>query len=200
MLPPLRLSWPGSKDMALPIYELPSNYAALADLPIEAPVAGQTSPQELEAALDEIRDELVPKLLSLAKVVRTLEAEAELLEEHGRALMARAGTRRRRLEFLKRWMQLQMEGAGVDRAKDAFVTVWLQASPPSIDVVDEAAVPAEFKRVTLKMPLSLVPPGLVGLVQTCDVDRMGLREWITRTGEVPNGVAYRSNCKHLRLR
>src|SRR6266545_1853179 len=170
--------------MSLPIYELPSDYAALADLPIEAPQDHATL-QELEAALEELRDELLPKLLSLAKVVRTLEAEAELLEEHGRALMARAGTRRRRLEFLKRWMQLQMEGAGVDRAKDPFVTVWLQASPPSIDVVDEAAVPAEFKRVTLKMPLSLVPPGLKGLIQTCDVDRATILDLLKRTGELP---------------
>jgi hypothetical protein len=53
-----------------------------------------------------------------------------------------------------------MEADGVTKLKDAFVTLWLQTSPGAIEVVDEAAVPAEFKRVTLKMPLSQVPPGL----------------------------------------
>jgi hypothetical protein len=38
----------------------------------------------VEEALDALRDEIAPKILALAKVIRTLEAEAELLEEHAR--------------------------------------------------------------------------------------------------------------------
>ena len=33
---------------------------------------------------------------------------------------------------MKRWMKLQMEAAGMDKAKDAFMTVWLQQSPTRV--------------------------------------------------------------------
>src|SRR5439155_22763383 len=115
---------------------------------------------DLDAWLRQINEDVGSKLLALAKVVKTLEAEADLLEEHARLLVAKAGVRRRRVHLLKRWMQLQMEGDGVPKLKHAFVTVWLQASRPAIDVIDEAAVPTELKRASLRLPLSLVPPEL----------------------------------------
>ena len=145
-------------------------------------------------------DDVGSKLLALAKVVRTLEAEADLLEAHARDLVGRASVRRRRVHWLKRWMQLQMEADGVTKVKDAFVTLWLQQSPPNIDVMDEAAVPAEYKRVTLRLPLSQVPSGLLGLVQTCDVDRAGLLALLKSRGELPAGIAYRRGERHLRIR
>jgi len=185
--------------MALPVYNLEPEYAVLADMPLEAP-AGEDGRLNVEEALDALREEIAPKLLALAKVVRTLEAEADLLEEHARSLNARANGRRRRVDFLKRWMKSQMESAGVDKAKDAFVTVWLQASPPSVEVLEEASVPPEFKRVTLKLPLSLVPPGLLGLVQTCDVDKATIAELIKQTGELPAGIDLRQGAKHIRIR
>jgi len=147
-----------------------------------------------------VQDDVGSKLVALAKVVRTLEAEADLLESHARDLVGRASVRRRRVHWLKRWMQLQMEADGVTKLKDAFVTLWLQLSPPSIDVVDEAAVPAEYKRVTLKLPLSQVPPGLLGRVQSCDVDRARIQDLLKSTGDLPAGIAYRQGEYHLRIR
>jgi Gp157 protein len=97
-------------------------------------------------------------------------------------------------------MQLQMEADGVTKLKDAFITIWLQQSPPSIEVVDEAAVPAEFKRATLKLPLSQVPPSLLGLVQTCDVDRAQIQGLLKSTGELPAGITFRRGDRHLRIR
>jgi hypothetical protein len=93
-----------------------------------------------------------------------------------------------------------MEADGVTKLKDALVTLWLHTSPGAIEVVDESAVPAEFKRVTLKLPLSQVPPRLLGLVQTCDVDRARVQALLKSTGEVPAGIAYRQGEHHLRIR
>jgi len=184
--------------MSTQLYDLGPEYDSLTDLPMEAPNLSE-DPQQLAQALEALREELNPKLLSLAKVVRTLEAQAGLLEEHGRSLMGRASTRRVRVDHLKRWMQLQMEGAALERLKDPFVTLWLQKSPPSIAVLNEEAVPAEYKRVTLRLPLSLVPPGLLGLVQTCDIDRTAIHELIKATGELPPGVEYLCDRRHLRI-
>ena len=185
--------------MAMPLFDLDPEYVALADLPLEAPAFSE-EPERLQAVLEDLRDELGPKLLALAKVVRTLESEAELLEEHVRALNGRAVMRRHRADYLKRWMQLQMEGAAVDRLKDPLITLWLQKSPPSVEVLDQASVPPEYKRVTLRLPLSAVPAGLLGLVQTCDVDRATILELVKRTGELPDGLTYVDGRRHLRIR
>jgi hypothetical protein len=184
--------------MSAMLYDLKPEYDSLTDLPMEAPNL-LDEPRELAQELEAIREELNPKLLSLAKVVRTLEAEAGLLEEHGRALLARASTRRVRVDYLKRWMQLQMEGAELESLKDPFVTLWLQKSPASIAVLNEQAVPAQYKRVTLKLPLSAVPPGLLGLVQTCDIDRTAIHELIKASGELPPGIDYLCDRHHLRI-
>src|SRR6186997_3060069 len=124
--------------MTTQLYDLRAEYASLADLPMEAPNLSD-DPHELAQELEAIREEFNPKLLSLAKVVRTLESEAGLLEEHGRSLIGRASSRRLRADYLKRWMQLQLEDAEVERLKDPFVTLWLQKSAPSIAVLNEEA-------------------------------------------------------------
>jgi hypothetical protein len=102
--------------------------------------------------------------------------------------------------MLKRWMQLHMEADGISKLRDALVTLWLQASPGAIEVVDEALVPPAYKRVTLKLPLSLVPPGLLGLVQTCEIDRAGIHALLKESGELPAGIVYRNGQRHLRIR
>jgi len=184
--------------MALPLYDLDPAYLCLAEVPEEpGEEDDQTGLQEQVAAA---QDDVGSKLLALAKVVRILEAEADLLEAHARDLLGRASVRRRRVHWLKRWMQLEMEADGVTKLKDAFVTLWLQASPGAIEVVDEAAVPAEYKRVTLKLPLSQVPAGLLGLVQTYDVDRARIQDLLKSTGELVAGMAYRQGQRHLRIR
>jgi hypothetical protein len=46
----------------------------------------------------------------------------------------------------------------------------LEQSPPSIEVVDEVAVPPELKRVTLKLSLSAMPAGLLGFIEVCSTE------------------------------
>lgn len=66
-------------------------------------------------------------------------------------------------------------------------------------MLDKEAMPPEYKRVTLKLPLAAVPPGLLGLVQTCDVDCTAIHELIKATGEPPPGIDYLSDRRHLRI-
>ena len=176
------------------LYDLSDDYAALTDaddlLEIEA----------LDDAIRAIEDSSSAKVLSLAKLVKSLEAEAELLEQHARAINGRAAVRRRRVEDLKRWIRLLLDASGTSKLKDPFVTVWLQASPPSVQVLDPDAVPGEFQRAVLRLPLSHVPAGLRGLIQNLDVDRQGILAAVQATGEVPDGVSIRRDEKHVRIR
>src|SRR5438093_4513917 len=142
--------------MAVPLFDLEPQYAILVDLPLEAPAGEDDKPPDLAEALVALQDEITPKVLALAKVVRTLEAEAELLEQHARSLNAKAQTRRRRVDVITRCVKLEMEAGSIEKARDPLVSVWLQTSPPSVDVLDEQAVPPEFQRAVLRLPYSVV--------------------------------------------
>ena len=75
-----------------------------------------------------------------------------------------------------------MKAADIQKVKDAFVTVWTQASPPSVQVLDELAVPAEYQRAVLRLPYSSVPAELRGYLQQADIDTQ-------RSSLKPNGPA-----------
>jgi Siphovirus Gp157 len=184
----------------LPLYELPERYRLIAELPLETDADEPKTATRFALELEELRDDVTTQALSLAKVIVSLEKEADLIEAHARLLTGKASARLRRAEQLRRWVQLQLEGAALTKVQDPLNTVWLQASPPSLRVVDEESVPPEFKRVTLRLPLSLVPSNLLGLVQTCDVDKATIHELIKRTGELPPGIEYQQGRKHLRIR
>jgi hypothetical protein len=184
--------------MTLILYDLEPRYEALADLDVVSADAGEES--SLSEAVAAIRDEASTKALSLAKVVRCLDAEVQALEEQMRSLQAKAQSRRDRIALLRKLGQLELEASGQDRVRDALVTVWLQKSPPAVEVTDEAAVPPELMRAVLRLPYALVPPNLRGHLQHLDVDRATILELVKRTGEVPNGVSIRTGERHLRIR
>jgi hypothetical protein len=185
--------------MTLDLYNLDSSYCALAELPLE--VDEDHDAGELVArALAAIRGEAREKALGLAKVVKCLEAEVRLLEEHTRLLQSKAQTRRDRADYLRKLIRLELEAAGLDKVKDPLITAWLQQSPPSVHVVDEAMIPPEFMRAVLRLPLALVPAQLRGHVQHLDVDRAAILELTKRTGEVPVGVWIRTDETHLSIR
>ena len=97
-------------------------------------------------------------------------------------------------------MRLQMDAAGVGLMKDPFVTVWLQKSPPAVDVIDEDSVPPEFRRAVLRLPFALVPSELRGFLQHLDFDRNAILDLVKSTGEIPPGTAIRTGERHLRIR
>jgi len=145
----------------LDLYNLEPEYVALADLPMEAPVAPESF-EDLSTVLDAFAAvKAEAKVLSLAKVCQQLESEAAMLTERAKAIEARAASRRNRVEHLKRYMKGLLEGFGLDKVKDLYVSVWLQANPPSVEVVDEAAVPGEYKRATWAGLPSRLPPELL---------------------------------------
>jgi hypothetical protein len=163
--------------MTLDLFELAPAYRALADLPLESDLAEDED--ALRCALAAIRDEASQKALSLAKVVKGLEAEVQLLEEHTRLLQTKTQGRRDRIAFLRKVIKLELEASGLDRVRDPLITVWLQASPPAVEVVDEASIPSEFMRAVLRLPYALVPPELRGHLQHLDVDRASILELVS---------------------
>ena len=180
--------------LTLDLYGLTDEYVALADSSIEA--EGEDFTAMLDALAEIAAEE---KVLRLAKVVGHLSDEAAILDERARQIQLRAQSRRNRVDHLKRFMTMLMEGHHIDKTKDPFVTVWLQGSPPSVNVVDEALVPAMYKRATVVMPLDELPKELREIA-TVQVMKAQIMADCKEDGEVPAGVEVITGQRHLRIK
>lgn len=157
------------------LYELSAAYAAL--LETEDAEAFAVALNQLAGAIDD-------KAEGVAAVIRQLEGEAEMFDAEARRLAVHARERTGRVASLKAYLLDNLERAGLDRAGGRLFTVALQASPPSVKVVDAAAVPDAFQKV---IPASIV------------VDAQAVLAHWRQTRETPPGVEVQQG-KHVRIR
>lgn len=202
---------------AMQIYELPQEIADLADAEctacegraaISAADGGQTLCQvcggtdmfaALEPRLRMLSLDIERSALGIGRLWRELDGEAALLEQHARELLARADQRRRRVEALKKFLLLEMSAAGVSKAKDHEVTVYMQRNPTSLEVIDEAQVPARYKRAHIELPLADVPEEWAPQIKRVDILKAAMNDDLRDGGVIPPGCEVR-NGYHVRVR
>lgn len=118
---------------------------------------------------DIYREQVKMLALKLAMCLKETDAEIAALEAHQAAVAQRIRVRKNRIENTRQWAQLNMEAAGLSKIKNEFVTVYLQESREAIEITDMDAVPNVYKRVTLKVPMTMVPSDLMTFVVGTDV-------------------------------
>jgi hypothetical protein len=183
----------------LPILGVPQRYAALLDLPDEPEDEAAVMALVQEVSETNPEGEQRWHLLTLAKVIQQLEAEAADLAARAAAIQQRANMRARRAEAMRSWLQNSMEQWGIDKVKDTLVTVYLQRSNPSVQVLDVDAVPGAYKRGTLVLPWGEVPEELRERVAMVAVLKQAILAAVKETGEVVPGVRIETDKKHVRI-
>ena len=142
------------------------------------------------------------ELLGMARAVKQLTAEAEMLQHHIAETNGRLQARQNRIASLKAWMLNLMQQEGIERVKDPLATVYTQKNPPSCEVTDEAQVPNAYKRVTASMPWAvakeLLPDDVLATARV-DVLRQKIIDDMRLDGTVPEGVSVTTDAKHLRV-
>lgn len=131
--------------MSLTLYELTDNYQQLLEL------ADETNPQAFEDTLEALQDEINHKAENIAKVIKTLEAEAKALDEEKKRLESRIEARKNKVQRLKDYLKDNLEKAGIQRVKGKTFTVWVQNSE-RVQVSDESTIPEQY--FVLKRQLS----------------------------------------------
>ncbi len=160
--------------MSTALYDLAGAYAKLIEVEEE-------EGRDLSEVLAELRGDIQEKAENICRVIRSLEAEAGACTDESDRLRIRAASRLNRAKDLKCYLQDNLEQAGIDRVKGQLFTVSLQASPPSCQVLDEAAIPEDYKRI----------------VTTVSIDKTRIiQEW-RNNREVPGALVTRG--KHLRI-
>ncbi len=162
-------------DLAeLRLYELADHYILLSDL---------DDAEAFKAVIDSLEDAIDDKADNLAKLISAWDAAAKAYKDEADRLSQAVKSRKSKIEWAKIYLKENMEKLGKIKV-GRFFSVFLQASPASCEIVDEAAIPMQFKKI--------VPEVLV-------VDKAAIIEHWAQTGEqIPGALVAKG--KHIRIR
>lgn len=120
------------------LYELSKAYQNLLDMQDEL------DEQTFTDTLETIQDEVEHKAENTAKIIRTMEAEAKALKEEEERLAYRRKSIENRIRRLKDYLLDNLEASGVNKVKGKHLSVRIQKTPPSVNILDEKAIPEQF--------------------------------------------------------
>ncbi|SHN77516.1 siphovirus Gp157 family protein [Desulfitobacterium chlororespirans] len=126
--------------MSLKLYELTGAYQNIADL-----VDDDNPDLDLVAALSAIEDEIEIKAVNIANLIKSIDAEAQIIKAEEERLKKRREARENTVVRVKTYLQEELLKVSVDKVKTATRTIWIQSNPPSCEVVDEKLIPLDYK-------------------------------------------------------
>jgi hypothetical protein len=176
--------------MAMKLYELSEAYDRVRDL-----VAQDGA---WEPALLAIDDSMQNIIANTARILTERQAESRAFGDEIDRMSARKQAVDNGSARLKVVIQSGMEQLGITKVDGGTISVSLQSSPPSVEVLDESIIPSTFKRAKLDMPLSELPEGMEHLAEV-SVNRRAILEALTKDGAEVQGTRVVQN-QHIRIR
>ncbi|MBL7575546.1 virus Gp157 [Peptoniphilus asaccharolyticus DSM 20463] len=125
------------------LYELTNIYNSLLDMDLEG--------DELKAHLTNIEDAIEEKADGIAKVLKTMDAEAIALKDEETRLAEKRKALENRSKNLKAYLQEQMLLVDKKKIKTTLFSFNIQKNAPSLKIIDESKVPEEFFIIERKL-------------------------------------------------
>jgi hypothetical protein len=108
---------------------------------------------EIEGALAAYLEGAVEKRDRVAEFIRFCEGMAELAKAEVKRLQARQKHLEAAAERVSRMVLRVLDWLGAEKLEGRTNTLKKRKCPPSVNVIDEQKIPAEYKRVTITLPL-----------------------------------------------
>jgi hypothetical protein len=140
----------GATDLArtLTLFQIEESLVLLAE---SAEEEGLTP--EIEGALTAYLEGAVEKRDRVAEFIHFCEAMAELAKSEVKRLQARQKHFEATAERVSNMVLHVLDWLGVKKLEGRTNTLKKRKCPPSVNVIDEQKIPAEYKRVTVTLPL-----------------------------------------------
>lgn len=119
------------------IYELTDAYQQIINLMEEGDA-------DLTDTLESIDEALEVKLENTAKVIRTVEAEANAIKVEEERLKKRRQVMLNNADRMKQYIFEAMQATGKEKLKGVHVSLRLQNNPQSVNVLNDKAIPAHY--------------------------------------------------------
>ncbi|MDW8564671.1 siphovirus Gp157 family protein [Staphylococcus shinii] len=121
------------------LFELTGNYKQVYDL-----ITEQGDEQILNDTLASINDALEDKADGYVAVIKTIEADNQVIEDEIKRLAQRKTVNQNSIKRLKESLKESMEITGKIKFKTALNSFNIQKNPPSLTISDETLIPKEF--------------------------------------------------------
>ena len=127
----------------LSLYELSSTYVealdALTDPEVDLPI------EAVNDTLEGLSGELEDKAVNVAKFLRNMEAMAKAIKNAEAEMARRRKSLESRVTWMKSYLKGSMEHTGITKIECPFFKISIQNNPASISILNEEAIPAEYK-------------------------------------------------------
>jgi uncharacterized protein YukE len=115
------------------LYELSTQYAQLVDMLNNTDSDMIELVETINDTLDSISDSIEIKADSIAKMIRQLEAEKEMIDAESKRLADRGAKLAKQKEQLKSYLFQNMQIVGQDKIKTALFSFTIKNNPPSVN-------------------------------------------------------------------
>jgi len=123
------------------MYELTRQYRALLEFDTD-PTAEDT--EAWNALMGDLQDDIQEKAINIARVLRTLEYEAQILRDEEKRLAEARHIKEAKYDRLKTYLRDAMIATNTQKAEIVGLSVSLRKTPLALVAVDEQQVPEEF--------------------------------------------------------
>lgn len=127
------------------LYELAAQHHALAVRLNDLDLDDQTISDTLEGEAGD----LMEKGVNVAKVFRNLESFAAQIKDAEAQMAARRKAIEKRAESLKKYLQTNMEYAGISKIESPWFCISIKQNPESVQIDDALSLPKDYMRETI---------------------------------------------------
>jgi len=159
------------------LYKLADSYNYVVEM------ADELDDGTLKDTLDSIEEVFDDKVENIAKSIKEIEGQADMIKAEKDRLAKREKTMRNNAKSMKLYMQDQMEAIGKRKVQGELLTVAIQKNAPSVRVIDERKIPEEY----------FIP-------QPSKLDKTQLKTELKNGVEMPEGSAELIQTESVRIR
>ena len=103
--------------------------------------------EEFQKALGEIQGQFQDKVENIGKLFLSFQADVTAIKSEEERLQSRRQSIEHKADWLKGYLLQEMTAVGIEKVRRDVLTVSLRTNPPSVNVLDQEAIPIEFRRI-----------------------------------------------------
>lgn len=126
------------------LYEIANEYRETLDALVNEET-GEIDDTAL-ASLNGLTTSLEEKGIAVASYIRNIEADRQALADERKRMEARQKTLESRIEWMKNYLQTNMETCGIKEISCPYFSIKLKKCPPSVHLSDEDSLPDTYRK------------------------------------------------------
>lgn len=133
------------------LYQVVEKWSELMDLIVN----GEVEEEMVQDTLESIEEVIEEKVSNGVYVIRNMESDVVAIDEEIKRLTERKARIQKGTERLKDYLLANMVVSGTKEVKNPLFTVKVAKNPPKVNVLNEADVPKQYMKETVKVTVAV---------------------------------------------